>query len=68
MIGLRQYDHIYFLGIGGIGMSALARCCMLWGIRVSGYDRQSSAITDALMEEGAKTTKGSITYCMRVSR
>jgi len=54
MIGLRQYEHIYFLGIGGIGMSALARCCMLWGIRVSGYDRQSSAITDALMEEGAK--------------
>src|SRR6187431_1857917 len=53
MTGLKQYDHIYFLGIGGIGMSALARCCMLWGIRVSGYDRQASAITDALIEEGA---------------
>lgn len=51
---LRQYEHIYFLGIGGIGMSALARCCMLWGIRVSGYDRQTSAITDALKEEGAQ--------------
>ena len=53
MTGLKQYEHIYFLGIGGIGMSALARCCMLWGIRVSGYDRQASAITDALIEEGA---------------
>ena len=53
MTGLRRYDHIYFLGIGGIGMSALARCCMLWGIRVSGYDRQSSLITDALVAEGA---------------
>ncbi len=54
MIGLRKYEHIYFLGIGGIGMSALARCCILWGIRVSGYDRQSSLITDALIAEGAR--------------
>ena len=53
MTGLKQYEHIYFLGIGGIGMSALARCCMLWGIQVSGYDRQSSVITDALVQEGA---------------
>ena len=52
MTGLKQYEHIYFLGIGGIGMSALARCCMLWGIQVSGYDRQSSVITDALVQEG----------------
>ena len=54
MTGLRQYEHIYFPGIGGLGMSALARCCMLWGIRVSGYDRQSSLITDALVAEGAR--------------
>lgn len=53
MTGLKKYEHIYFLGIGGIGMSALARCCMLWDIRVSGYDRQSTAITDALVKEGA---------------
>ncbi|MEO6132748.1 MAG: UDP-N-acetylmuramate--L-alanine ligase [Saprospiraceae bacterium] len=50
---LKEYKHIYFLGIGGIGMSALARFCMLSGIKVSGYDRQSSAITDALIKEGA---------------
>ncbi len=54
MMELKEYDHIYFLGIGGIGMSALARCCLLWNIKVSGYDRQSSPITDALMEEGAE--------------
>ena len=51
---LRHYEHIYFLGIGGIGMSALVRCCLLWGIKVSGYDRQSSAITDELIKEGAQ--------------
>ncbi len=50
---LKEYKHIYFLGIGGIGMSALAKCCLLWGVRVSGYDRSSSAITDALSQEGA---------------
>ncbi len=54
MMELKEYDHIYFLGIGGIGMSALARCCLLWNIKVSGYDRQSSPITDALIEEGAE--------------
>jgi UDP-N-acetylmuramate--alanine ligase len=54
MMELKEYEHIYFLGIGGIGMSALARCCLLWNIRVSGYDRQSSLITDALIEEGAE--------------
>jgi UDP-N-acetylmuramate--alanine ligase len=50
---LKQYDHIYFLGIGGIGMSAIARCCLMMGIQVSGYDRLSGAITDALIQEGA---------------
>jgi UDP-N-acetylmuramate--alanine ligase len=51
---LKEYRHIYFLGIGGIGMSALARLCLLWNIRVSGYDRQPSSVTDALIAEGAE--------------
>jgi len=50
---LKEYGHIYFLGIGGIGMSAIARFCIQSGIRVSGYDRQQSPITDQLMSEGA---------------
>ncbi len=54
MMQLTSYRHIFFLGIGGIGMSALARFCMRWGIHVSGYDRQSSGITEALIHDGAR--------------
>ena len=53
MMTLKEYKHIYFLGIGGIGMSAIAKYCLQTGIRVSGYDRQSSSITDQLVNEGA---------------
>ena len=53
MKALKEYEHIYFLGIGGIGMSALARYCLLSGIRISGYDRQSSVVTEGLVNEGA---------------
>ncbi|HEX5167576.1 MAG TPA: UDP-N-acetylmuramate--L-alanine ligase [Cyclobacteriaceae bacterium] len=49
---LDQYDNIYFLGIGGIGMSALARWFMKRGNHVSGYDRTSTKLTDQLIEEG----------------
>ena len=49
---LEQYDNIYFLGIGGIGMSALARWFMKKRLKVSGYDRTSTALTSALVQEG----------------
>ncbi len=42
----------YFIGIGGIGMSALARWFNAIGIRVAGYDRVSTSITDQLQDEG----------------
>ena len=45
--------HAYFLGIGGIGMSALARYFMNKGIRISGYDRTSTDLTGELSSEGA---------------
>jgi len=51
-VRLEQYDNIYFLGIGGIGMSALARWFMKSGLKVSGYDKTSTALTKALAEEG----------------
>ncbi len=51
-MNLQQYDSIYFLGIGGIGMSALARWFRLKGWRVAGYDRTATALTFELMEEG----------------
>lgn len=42
----------YFLGIGGIGMSALARHALALGWKVGGYDKTPSPLTDSLVEEG----------------
>lgn len=49
---LHNYDSIYFLGIGGIGMSALARWFKHSGLRVAGYDKTATPLTHELMEEG----------------
>lgn len=46
------YSAIYFLGIGGIGMSALARYYVTKGFPVAGYDRTSSALTKELERLG----------------
>ena len=43
---------IYFIGIGGIGMSALARYFKQLGYQVAGYDRTKTPLTDALSAEG----------------
>lgn len=48
-----KYENYYFLGIGGIGMSALARYFLHEGRRVAGYDRTCSHLTEALEREGA---------------
>ncbi len=48
-----EKNNIYFIGIGGIGMSALARFFMHEGLRVGGYDRTPSHLTEQLAEEGA---------------
>ena len=47
-----NYDNVYFIGIGGIGMSALARFCKFKGCSVSGYDRTPSELTHQLEAEG----------------
>ena len=44
--------HIYFIGIGGIGMSAIARYYNTKGYKVSGYDKTPSPLTHALEAEG----------------
>ena len=49
---IRNLKSVYFLGIGGIGMSALARYFKLQGAAVAGYDRTSTALTDQLAGEG----------------
>lgn len=46
-------NNIYFVGAGGIGMAALVRYFLSRGCRVAGYDRTQTALTDALVAEGA---------------
>ncbi|MGB2245419.1 MAG: Mur ligase domain-containing protein, partial [Flavobacteriaceae bacterium] len=43
----------YFIGIGGIGMSSIARFLLQQGNRVGGYDRTPSTLTQALQQQGA---------------
>mgnify|MGYP006158509219 CR=1 FL=1 len=47
-----QYKQVYFIGIGGIGMSALARYFKQNGLTVGGYDKTPSPLTKQLEEEG----------------
>jgi UDP-N-acetylmuramate--alanine ligase len=54
MIQLKHIEKFYFVGIGGIGMSALARYFSAAGKSVSGYDKTPSDITKALQEEGVE--------------
>lgn len=49
---LNNYKHVYFLGIGGIGMSGLARWFEQHGFWVGGYDKTPSPLTDAMRAEG----------------
>ncbi len=52
MKSLQKIKNVYFLGIGGIGMSALARYFKHSGRNVAGYDRTPTALTEALQSEG----------------
>lgn len=52
MKNLQHIKNVYFLGIGGIGMSALARYFKHTGRNVAGYDRTPTTLTKALQEEG----------------
>ncbi len=47
-----HYKNVYFLGIGGIGMSALARYFNYHGLLVGGYDKTPTSLTEKLIEEG----------------
>ena len=49
---LTNINRIYFIGIGGIGMSALARYFNTQGVFVSGYDKTPTPLTDDLQKEG----------------
>ncbi len=47
-----EIHRVHFIGIGGIGMSALARYFKFYGKDVSGYDRTKTPLTDKLVSEG----------------
>jgi len=47
---LNNTHHVYFIGIGGIGMSAIARFFSMNGKKVAGYDKTPTPITDALQD------------------
>src|ERR1051325_10576920 len=51
-MSFEKINNIYFLGIGGIGMSALARYFKAHGKVVSGYDKTPTPLTDELKAEG----------------
>ncbi|MDE5980792.1 MAG: UDP-N-acetylmuramate--L-alanine ligase [Bacteroidaceae bacterium] len=50
---IEEIKSVYFIGIGGIGMSAIARYFLHQGITIGGYDRTPSELTRRLTEEGA---------------
>ncbi|MEM6771334.1 MAG: UDP-N-acetylmuramate--L-alanine ligase, partial [Bacteroidota bacterium] len=52
MIKLEEVKAVYFIGIGGIGMSAVARYFNGQGLPVSGYDKTKTPLTEALEAEG----------------
>jgi UDP-N-acetylmuramate--alanine ligase len=53
---LELIKRVYFVGVGGIGMSALARYFKKRGCQVSGYDKTRTILTIALEEEGIQIT------------
>ncbi|MCQ2226286.1 MAG: UDP-N-acetylmuramate--L-alanine ligase [Bacteroidales bacterium] len=53
-LGMKDFKNVYFIGIGGIGMSALARHFNTLGYAVAGYDRTQTKLTDEIESEGIK--------------
>ncbi len=53
-MNINSIKSVYFIGAGGIGMSALVRYFLSKGKKVAGYDRTQSELTDKLIEEGAE--------------
>ncbi len=58
MINFKEWKKIHFIGIGGIGMSAMARMMLSSSKTVTGSDTEETPITDGLKEEGVKILIG----------
>ncbi len=54
----KKYQHIHFVGIGGIGMSGIAEVLLNLGYRISGSDAKLSTITERLQKLGANVFEG----------
>jgi UDP-N-acetylmuramate--alanine ligase len=57
-VSLEGYQHVHFVGIGGIGMSALAKILLARGMTVSGSDQAAGPQTEALRRLGARVHIG----------
>ncbi len=55
---LHAHSGVHFIGIGGIGMSGVAKCLLSQGVQVTGSDAQTSATTDQLSALGARIRLG----------
>ncbi|QSO45922.1 UDP-N-acetylmuramate--L-alanine ligase [Alicyclobacillus mengziensis] len=55
---MKQQEHVHFVGIGGYGMSAIARVMLDMGFNVSGSDVSSQELTEKLITRGAKVYQG----------
>ncbi|MGB5307422.1 MAG: Mur ligase domain-containing protein, partial [Arenicellales bacterium] len=63
---MREYvKHIYFVGIGGAGMSGIAQVLINQGYLVSGSDLSESAVTEQLSAQGARIHYGHATENIR---
>ena len=51
-MNINQIQNVFFIGIGGIGMSALARYFHTLGKNVAGYDKTPTELTDELIQSG----------------
>ncbi|MDB5254106.1 MAG: murC [Parcubacteria group bacterium] len=58
MTDLKNYKSVHFIGIGGIGISAIARMLLLRGVKVSGSDQAEGEVSKALRNAGAIITIG----------
>ncbi|HWQ78054.1 MAG TPA: UDP-N-acetylmuramate--L-alanine ligase [Anaerovoracaceae bacterium] len=58
MLNLRNFKHVHCIGIGGIGLSAIAEIFLTRGYQVSGSDMKESEITDKLIGRGAAVYLG----------
>src|SRR5438270_10068763 len=56
--GTMMGQHVHFIGIAGIGVSALARVALARGYRVSGSDLATTPLTEALAVAGAQVYQG----------